>query len=50
VRHYLSRMTRKTKVITKSIEMLNITLLIACNLNEYNGHEFYQNIFLSIFN
>jgi insertion element IS1 protein InsB len=50
VRHYLGRMTRRTKVVTKSIEMLNISLLIACNLNEYNGYEFYQKLFLSIFN
>ena len=50
VRHYLGRMTRRTKVVTKSIEMLNIALLIACNLNEYNGYKFYHNIFLYIFN
>jgi IS1 family transposase/transposase-like protein len=49
VRHYLGRMTRRTKVVTKSIEMLHISLLIACNLNEYNGYECFQNIFLSIF-
>ena len=50
VRHYLCRMTRKTKVVTKSIEMLNISLLIAGNFNEYEGYKFYQKIFLSIFN
>lgn len=50
VRHYLGRMTRKTKVVTKSIEMLNISLLIACNFNEYDGYRIYQKIFLSIFN
>jgi insertion element IS1 protein InsB len=50
VRHYLARMTRKTKVVTKSIEMLHISLLIACNFNEYHGYDFYQNIFLYIFN
>ena len=38
-------MTRRTKVVTKSIEMLNLSLLIACNFNEYNGYEFYQYIF-----
>jgi len=48
-RHYLGRMTRKTKVVSKSIEMLNISLLITCYLNEYNGYEVFQNIFLSIF-
>jgi insertion element IS1 protein InsB len=50
VRHYLARMTRRTKVVSKSIEMINISLLIACNFNEYNGYEKYQNIFLSFFN
>jgi len=50
VRHYLGRMTRRTKVVSKSIEMIDISLLITCYLNEYNGYEFFQNIFLSIFN
>jgi IS1 family transposase len=50
VRHYLGRMTRQTKVGSKSIEMINISLLIICYLNEYNGYESFQNIFLSIFN
>ncbi|MDR2146744.1 MAG: hypothetical protein LBE91_09840 [Tannerella sp.] len=50
VRHYSGRMTRRTKVVSKSIKMINISLLITCYLNEYNGYEFFQNIFLSIFN
>jgi len=50
VRHYLGRMTRRTKVVSKSIEMINISLLITCYLNEYNGYKVFQNIFLSIFN
>ncbi|MDR1347178.1 MAG: hypothetical protein LBJ63_01930 [Prevotellaceae bacterium] len=50
VRHYLGKMTRRSKVVTKSVEMLNILLLIACNLNQYNGYQSYQKIFLSIFN
>jgi IS1 family transposase len=50
IRHYLGRMTRRTKVVSKSIEMINISLLIACCLNEYNGYEDFQNTFLSIFN
>jgi len=49
IRHYLARMTRRTKVVTKSIEMLNITLRINCYLNEYNGYQIYQQKFLSIF-
>jgi len=50
VRHYLGRMTRRTKVVSKSVEMVHISLLITCWLNEYNGYNFFQNIFLSIFN
>jgi insertion element IS1 protein InsB len=50
VRHYLGRMTRRIKVVSKSIEMINISLLITCYLNEYNGYSFFQNIFMSIFN
>ena len=50
VRHYLGRMTRRTKVVSKSIEMINISLLIIYHLNEYNGYEYFQNAFLSIFN
>ena len=45
VRHYLGRMTRRTKVVTKSIEMLNISLLITCYLNEYNGYDFFKILF-----
>ena len=43
-RHYLGIMRRRTKVVTKSIEMLNISLLISCDFNEYSGYEFYQDI------
>ena len=50
VRHYLARMTRRTKVVSKSIEMLNISLLITCYLNEYNGYNYFQNTLISIFN
>ena len=50
VRHYLGRMTRRTKVVSKSVEMVHISLLITCWLNEYDGYKFFQNIFLSIFN
>jgi insertion element IS1 protein InsB len=49
VRHYTGRFTRRTKVVSKSIEMINITLLITCYLNEYNGYEIFQKIFLNVF-
>jgi IS1 family transposase len=50
VRHYLGRMTRRTKVVSKSIEMIYVSLLITYHLNENNGYEYFQKIFLSIFN
>jgi len=49
VRHYLARMTRRTKVVSKSKEMLNASLGICCALNEYDWHKHFQQIFLSIF-
>ncbi len=49
IRHYLSRMTRKAKVVSKSKEMIHISLKIAYHLNEGNLYQFYQNNFLSIF-
>jgi len=50
VRHYLGRMTRRTKVVSKSVEMVHISLLITCWLNEYDGYNFFQKVFLYIFN
>ena len=50
VRHYLGRMTRRTKVVSKSIQMIDISLRIACCLNEYGFYKKYQNTFLSIYN
>lgn len=50
IRHYLGRMTRKTKVVSKSIEMVDISLRIAYCLNENGWYEHFQKIFLSIFN
>jgi insertion element IS1 protein InsB len=50
VRHYLGRMTRRTKVVSKSEEMINVSLLITCYLNEYNGYEVFLKKILAIFN
>jgi len=50
VRHYLARMTRRTKVVSKSIQMIDISLRIAYCLNEHDFYKKYQNIFLSIYN
>jgi len=49
IRHYLGRMTRRTKVVSKSIEMIDISLRITCCLNEYGYYNFFQNQFLPIF-
>ena len=45
IRHYSARMTRRTKVVSKSIEMIDLTLRILCYLNEDEGYEIFQNIF-----
>ena len=45
VRHYSGRMTGRTKVVSKSVEMVDISLLITCCLNEYDEYKFFQNIF-----
>ena len=49
VGHFLGRMTRRTKVVTKSVEMLDNTLKLCWYINEQNGFKYFQNIFLSIF-
>ena len=49
IRHFLARMTRKTKVVSKSAEMVLATLHICWYINENNGFQEYQEKFLSIF-
>ena len=49
-RHHLARMTRRTKVVSKSAEMLHASLKLWCALNVQAIFEAYQAIFLSIFN
>lgn len=49
IRHYLGRMTRRTKVVSKSKVMVDLTLRITWYLNECGGYKVYQKIFLSIF-
>ena len=49
VRHFLGRMTRRTKVVSKSAEMVMATLKICWYVNEYGGFERYQSKFISIF-
>ena len=49
IRHFLGRMTRRTKVVSKSETMVMATLKICWYDNEYNGFEEYQDKSLSIF-
>jgi IS1 family transposase len=49
IRHFLGRMTRRTKVVSKSVEMVMATLKICWYINENGGFEEYQSKFISIF-
>jgi insertion element IS1 protein InsB len=49
IRHYSARMTRRTKVVSKSLEMIDITLRIMWFLNEECGYIIFQRIVLSIY-
>lgn len=49
IRHFLGRMTRKTKVVSRSEEMVDLSLRLCWYLNENGGFEEYQQKFLSIF-
>ena len=49
-RHHLARMTRRTKVVSKSVDMLHGSLKLWCALNVQAVFEAYQAIFLSNFN
>ena len=48
-RHYLSRMTRRTKVVSKSETMVNLSLKLLFALNQDHIFQYYQDVFLSIF-
>jgi len=39
VRHFAARFTRRTKVVSKSIEMINATLKVLWFLNEAGGYQ-----------
>lgn len=49
IRHFLGRMTRRTKVVSKSGKMVLAALKICWYINENNGFAEYQNKFISIF-
>ena len=49
-RHYLGRMTRRTKIVSHSIEMLNATLKLWISLCEFGNYELFRNTCSTIFN
>jgi insertion element IS1 protein InsB len=49
VRHYLARMTRRTKVVSRSEEMVDLSLRLCWFLNEAEGYKKLQEDFLCIF-
>jgi len=49
-RPHLARMTRRTKVVSQSTEMLHASLTLWCALNVPAIFAAYQALFLSIFN
>ncbi len=49
IRHFLARMTRRTKVVSRSVEMVDLTLRLCWNINENDFFKIFQNKFLGIF-
>jgi insertion element IS1 protein InsB len=49
-RHHLARMTRRTKVVSKSQDMVHASLKLWCALTVPAIFAYYQAMFLSIFN
>ncbi len=49
VRHHLGRMTRRSKIVSKSIEMVDLTMRLWWYINEVGNFVNFQNKFLSIF-
>jgi IS1 family transposase len=48
-RHHLGRMTRRTKVVSKKVEMLNVSIKLWLALTEPDTFSRYQQQFLCIF-
>ncbi|CEG12465.1 conserved hypothetical protein [groundwater metagenome] len=49
IRHFLARMTRRTKVVSRSVEMVDLTLRLCWNINEDNMFGIFQDKFLGLF-
>ena len=48
-RHHLGRMTRRTKVVSKKKEMVDMTIKFWCALSEHKIFKTFQKLALSIF-
>lgn len=48
-RHYIGRFTRKTKIVSKSEQMVNLSMRLLSYLTAAGGFETLQKQFLSIF-
>jgi len=49
IRHFLGRMTRRTKVVSRSVEMVLASLKICWYLNECGGFTEFQKKFMNLF-
>ena len=48
-RHHIGRMTRKTKVVSKTVEMVDMTLKLWCALTNQDTYTLFQERALSTF-
>ena len=48
-RHHLGRMTRRTKVVSKKVEMIDASMKLWCALTTPEIFAHYQKAFMSIF-
>ena len=44
-RHYLGRFTRKTKIVSRSIEMVELSIRLWVHVNKHSEFNIYQRIF-----
>ncbi|GHS92172.1 hypothetical protein AGMMS49949_03840 [Alphaproteobacteria bacterium] len=48
-RHYLGRRARRTKIVSKTEEMVHVTMKLGGGIAEYEGWKFLTEVVLSIF-
>jgi len=48
-RHHLGRMTRRTKVVSKNVQMIDVSIKLWCALTTAGIFQHFQETFLSIF-